>query len=43
MGLSRRSNDGITCGSKRVSGMAQRSIARSNTDSAPKKKTTIST
>src|SRR5688500_12039947 len=38
-----RSKDGIGCGSKRVSGIDQRSISRSNTDSEPKKKHIIST
>jgi hypothetical protein len=42
-GASSVSNDGIGCGSKRVSGIAQRSISPSNTDSAPKKKATIRT
>lgn len=43
IGASIVSKDGIGCGAKRVSGIAQRSISRSNTDSEPKKKTTIST
>ncbi|CKR90172.1 Uncharacterised protein [Mycobacterium tuberculosis] len=42
-GSSILSNDGMGCGSKRVEGIAQRSISRSNTDSEPKKKTAIST
>ena len=42
-GCSSLSKLGIGCGSKRVSGIAQRSISRSNTDSAPKKKEAIST
>ena len=37
------SKDGIGCGAKRDDGIAQRSISRSNTDSEPKKNTTIST
>src|SRR5690606_29589570 len=43
IGRSSESYDGIGCGSKRVSGMAQRSISRSNTDSDPKKNTTNNT
>jgi hypothetical protein len=42
-GSSILSKDGMGCGAKRDSGIAQRSISRSNTDSEPKKKTTIST
>src|SRR6185503_1951280 len=37
------SNDGIGCGSMRVSGSDQRSISRSKTDSEPKKNATMST
>ncbi|MFT3963284.1 MAG: hypothetical protein QM701_17910 [Propionivibrio sp.] len=42
-GSSTAAKDGMGCGAKRVSGSAQRSISRSNTDSAPKKKQLIST
>jgi hypothetical protein len=33
----------MTCGSKRVAGVAQRSISRSKTDNEPKKNATMST
>src|SRR5256885_13256369 len=42
-GLRIWSYEGMGVGSKREAGMAQRSISRSNTDSAPKKKAAMST